>query len=105
VGPDHVRWRRPSEATIRAILTNPASAGAVVYGRRTSDPPRQAPGRRTPVMVRQPMEEWQCLIQDAYPASISWTQYLAKRARLSDNTPRSMEPTDRGRGVPREGAA
>ena len=51
------------------------------------------------------MEEWQCIIHDAYPAYISWTQYLANRARLSDNTPRSMEPTDRGRGAPREGAA
>src|SRR5215467_11889589 len=105
VGPDNVRWRRPSEATISAILSNPAYAGAFVHGRRTSDPQRQSPGRRTPVMVRRPMEEWQCLIQDAYPAYISWTQSLANRARLSDNTPRSMEPTDRGRGVPREGAA
>src|SRR5262247_289476 len=104
-GPDNVRWRRPSEATMSAILTNPAYAGAFVHGRRTSDPQRQSPGRRTPVMVRRPMAEWQCIIQDAYPAYISWTQYLANRARLSDNTPRYMEPTDRGRGVPREGAA
>jgi len=104
-GPDHVRWCRPSEATICAILTNPAYAGAFVHGRRASDPQRQSPGRRTPVRVRRPMEEWQCIIQDAYPAYISWTQYLANRARLSDNTPRYQEPTDRGRGAPREGAA
>jgi len=56
-------------------------------------------------MVRRPMEEWQCLIQDAYPASISWTQYLANRARLSDNVTRFRESTHEGRGVPREGAA
>lgn len=105
VGPDNVRWRRPSEATMSAILTHPAYAGAFGHGRRTSDPPRYSPGRRTPVMVRRPMEEWQCLIQDAYPAYISWTQSLANRARLSDNPPRYREPTDRGRGVPREGAA
>jgi len=97
-GPDNVRWRRPSEVTISAILTNPAYAGAFVHGRRTSDPLRQSPGRRTPVRVRRPMEEWQCIIHDAYPAYISWTQYLANRARLSDNTPRSMEPTGRGQG-------
>ena len=105
VGPDNIRWRRPSEATIRAILTNPAYAGAFVHGRRTSDPRRQSPGRRTPVMVRRPMAEWQCIIQDAYPAYISWTQYLANQARLRDNTPRYMEPTNRGRGALREGAA
>jgi hypothetical protein len=104
-GPDNIRWRRPSEATMRALLTNPAYAGAFVHGRRTSDPQRQSPGRRTPVMVRRPMAEWQCIIQDAYPAYISWTQYLANQARLSDNTPRDMESTDRGRGAPREGAA
>jgi hypothetical protein len=88
-----------------AILTNPAYAGAFVHGRRTSDLRRQPPGRRTPVMVRRPMEEWQCIIQDAYPAYISWTQSLANQARLSDNAQRYTEPTGRGRGAPREGAA
>src|SRR5262244_2332525 len=105
MGPDHVRWRSPSEEAMCAILTNPAYAGAFVHGRRTSDPQRHTAGRQTPVMVRRPMEEWQCIIQDAYPAYISWTQYLANRARLRDNTPRYKEPTDRGRGAPREGAA
>src|SRR5467141_2659803 len=105
VGPDHVRWRQPSEEAMCAILTNPASAGAFVHGRRTSDPRRQSPGRRTPVMVRRPVEEWQCIIQDAYPAYISWTQYLANRARLSDNVTRFRESTNAGRGAPREGAA
>jgi hypothetical protein len=56
-------------------------------------------------MVRRPMEEWQCIIQDAYPAYISWTQYLANRARLSDNVTRFRESTNEGRGAPREGAA
>jgi hypothetical protein len=105
VGPGDIRWCRPSEATMSAILTNPAYAGAFVHGRRTSDLRRQPPGRRTPVMVRRPMEEWQCIIQDAYPAYISWTQYLANQARLSDNAQRYTEPTGRGRGAPREGAA
>jgi hypothetical protein len=105
VAPGDVRWRRPSEAAISAILTNPAYAGAFVHGRRTSDSRRQPAGRRTPVMVRRPMEEWQCIIQDAYPAYISWTQYLANQARLRDNAQRYTEPTGRGRGAPREGAA
>src|SRR5499425_2650530 len=105
VGPDYVRWRQPSEEAICAILTNPAYAGAFVHGRRTSDPQRQTAGRQTPVMVRRPMEEWQCIIQDAYPAYISWTQYLANQARLSDNVTRFRESTNQGRGAPREGAA
>src|SRR5262249_60163570 len=105
MGPGDVRWRRPSEATMSAILTNPAYAGAFVHGRRTSDLRRPPLGRRTPVMVRRPMEEWQCIIQDAYPAYISWTQYLANQARLSDNAQRYTEPTGRGQGARREGAA
>ena len=105
VGPDHVRWRPPSEEAICAILTNPAYAGAFVHGRRTSDPQRQSPGRRTPAMVRRPMEEWQCIIQEAYPAYISWAQYLTNRARLSDNLTRYLESTGGRRGAPRQGAA
>ena len=74
VGPDHGRWRQPSAEAMGALLTNPAYAGAFVHGRRTSEPRRQSPGRRTPVMGRRPIEEWPCLIQEASPASISWTQ-------------------------------
>jgi DNA invertase Pin-like site-specific DNA recombinase len=68
VSPDDVHWLPPSDGARRAILTNPASAGAFVHGRRTSEPRRHTPGRRTPAMVRRPMEEWQCIIQNAYPA-------------------------------------
>jgi hypothetical protein len=56
-------------------------------------------------MIRRPMEEWPCIMQDASPADLSWTPYLANQARLSDNAQRSTEPTGRGRGAPREGAA
>jgi DNA invertase Pin-like site-specific DNA recombinase len=105
MGPDHVRWCSPSEEAICAILTNPAYAGAFVHGRRTSDPQRQTAGRQTPVMIRRPMEEWQCIIQDAYPAYISWAQYLANRARLRDNATRFRESARGARGAPREGAA
>lgn len=105
IGPDHVRWRQPSEEAICAILNNPAYAGAFVHGRRTNAPQRQFPGRRTPVMVRRPMEEWPCIIQDAYPAYISWPQYLANRARLRDNATHFRESANGARGAPREGAA
>lgn len=100
-----ILWRKPSESAIRAMMTNPAYAGAFVYGRRTSDPTRQQPGRRTPAMARRPMAEWQRIIHDAYPAYISWGQYLANQTRLHDNAQRYTEPGNRGRGAAREGAA
>jgi hypothetical protein len=36
-----VLWKKPSEPAIRDILTNPAYAGAFVYGRRPIDLARQ----------------------------------------------------------------
>src|SRR6266849_9455615 len=57
-----IRWRRPSADIMSSILTNPAYAGAFVYGRRTGDSQRPLSGRHTPATVRRPMEEWQCVI-------------------------------------------
>ncbi len=103
--PGEILWRLPSEAAIGSMLTNPAYAGAFVHGRRTSDPTRHHPERRTPAMVRRPLAEWQCIIYDAYPAYISWEQYLANQARLHDNAQRYTEHGGLGKGAPREGAA
>jgi len=103
--PGDLQWRMPSESIIGSIITNPAYAGAFVYGRRTSDPQRHTPGRRTPATVRRPLEEWQCIIHDAYPAYISWPQFVANQERLGENARRYSEKTGQGRGAPREGAA
>lgn len=98
-------WKKPSESAIREILTNPAYAGAFVYGRRPKDPTRRKPGRASTGVVRKPMEEWQCIIQDRYPAYISWEQYLANQACLRDNLQRYRELSSPGRGAPGRGAA
>lgn len=102
--PGDLCWRTASESIVSSIVTNPAYAGAFVYGRRTRDPQRHVPGRRTPVMVRRPMAEWQCIIHDAYPAYISWAQFLANQERLHDNARHYNEKRGPGRGAPREGA-
>ena len=100
-----IRWRRPSEDIISSIITNPAYAGAFVYGRRTSDSQRPLSGRHSPATVRRPMEEWHCVIQDAYPAYMSWTPYLANQERFRENAQHYRAQMERRRGAPREGAA
>jgi DNA invertase Pin-like site-specific DNA recombinase len=96
-------WRKPAADAIYEILQNPAYAGAFVYGRRPTDPTRRRPGRPTTGVVRKPLAEWTSIHPDAYPAYISWEQYLANRARLADNSRRYAERCSRG--APRQGAA
>lgn len=98
-------WKKPSESAIREILTNPAYAGAFVYGRRPKDPTRRQPGRHSTGVVRKPLEDWLCIIPDRYPAYISWEQYLMNQARLRDNSQRYQQQCGGGRGAPGRGPA
>jgi DNA invertase Pin-like site-specific DNA recombinase len=94
-----VVWQRASYAGIHLILSNPAYAGAFAFGRRQQAAGR-VPGELTP-RTRMPVEEWQVLVQDVYPAYITWEHYVQNRERLRQNqgqfTPRP--------GVPRQGIA
>src|SRR3954462_1952389 len=71
-----------------------------VYGRRKQevspgDPPLVAERRR-------PMEEWDIVVPDTYPAYIGYDQYLVNRRHLRDNL---YNFAAKGRGAPREGRA
>ena len=92
-------WKRASYAAIDLVLTNPAYAGAFAFGRRKQTA-RRVPGEVTG-RLRQPMEEWEVLIPDVYPAYITWEHYLTNRARLRQNLGRFTESS----GVPHQGEA
>jgi DNA invertase Pin-like site-specific DNA recombinase len=94
------RWQPPSEAAIYAILHNPAYAGAFVYGRRRRDP--TAPPGPAARRLHQPLAEWTTIQPDAYPAYLSWDQYMANQERLADNASRYAA---RRRGAARAGPA
>ena len=98
-------WKKPSDSAIREIINNPAYAGAFVHGRRPTDPTRKQPGRPSTGVVRKPMDEWRYIIQDVYPAYISWEQYLSNQARMKDNAIDYADRLGGGRGAPRKGAA
>jgi DNA invertase Pin-like site-specific DNA recombinase len=92
-------WKRPSDAALYDVLRNPAYAGAFVYGRHGRHP-QWRPGQPER-LTRRPMEAW-IIQRDAYPAYVSWEQYLANQARLANNASRFAQ---RSQGAPRSGAA
>jgi DNA invertase Pin-like site-specific DNA recombinase len=93
-------WKKPSDAALYDMLRNPAYAGAFVYGRFAPHPDRR-PGQRAR-RVRRRLEDWPVIRHDAYPAFITWAEFVANQARLSDNASRF---THRTRGAVRQGTA
>ncbi len=93
-------WKPPSGHAIYEILHNPAYAGAFVYGRHRRHPDSR-PGQHAP-RVNCPQEEWVAIRRDAYPAYLSWEDFVANQARLRDNGNRYRERT---RGAARNGRA
>ena len=92
-------WKMPTEWAVYAIVGNPAYAGAFVFGRHGPAPDRR-PGQDR--RVHRPFGAWTQVHQDVYPAYISWEEFVANQARLSDNASRFAQ---RARGAPRDGHA
>ena len=92
-------WKRPTDAALYDLLKNPAYAGAFVYGRHGRHP-EWRPGQPERVTHR-PMEAW-LIRRDAYPAYLSWDQFVANQVRLANNASRFAQ---RSQGAPRAGAA
>lgn len=98
-------WRSPSAAMIRAIIRNPAYAGAFAFGRRQVDPARRRPDRPHAGMRHAPIEDWIHVQQDVYPAYITWEQYLANQQRLRQNATWFDQARRGAQGAVREGVA
>jgi DNA invertase Pin-like site-specific DNA recombinase len=100
---NQILWKDASESAVTDTLRNPAYAGAFAYGRRQADPTSSQPGRPATGRARQPMEKWLHLQQDAYPAYISWDQYLANQEQIRQNGLRFQEKRQMAQGIEREG--
>src|SRR3954465_12668022 len=98
VGDRRVRWARASYGAVHDLLTNPAYAGAFVFGRTRTDKRVDAAGRVITSVRLLPREQWAVLIPDHHPGFISWTQYEANTARLRINW---RAPRGHGGGPPR----
>lgn len=100
--PHEVVWQRARSSQILAILKNPAYAGTYVYGKQKKDPARRKVGHPSSGIVHLPIDEWPIVIQDVYPAYISWETFLDNQTQLTANQARyhANQP-----GVPRWGQA
>jgi hypothetical protein len=93
-------WAKPTYQAIHLILTNPAYAGAYVYGRRRQEGSVAGGGLPGP-RRRFAVEEAEVLLRDHHPAYISWGRYRSNRAILRDNS-RQFTPSP---GAPLKGLA
>ena len=101
VGERRIRWARASYAAVHDFLTNPAYAGAFVFGRTRQQRQLDAQGRLRRRTVELPLEEWSVCLPEHHPGYVPWEEYLATRERLRAN----VRPRGEGGGAAREGQA
>jgi excisionase family DNA binding protein len=101
VGERRVRWARASYAAVHDFLTNPAYAGAFVFGRTRQQKRLDADGGIKRETLELPLEEWSVCLPEHHPGYVSWDEYLATRERLRAN----VRPRGEGGGAAREGQA
>jgi len=80
-----LEWHRPSRTTWQNLVHHPISAGAYRWGHRLIDPRKQQPGRPQTGRTLIPAESCEVLIQDRFPASISWERFAGMQQRWADN--------------------
>jgi excisionase family DNA binding protein len=101
VGQQRIRWARASYGAVHDFLTNPAYAGAFVFGRTRQQKSLGPDGRVRAKTIELPPEEWSVCLPEHHPGYVSWPDYLATRERLRAN----VRPRGEGGGAAREGAA
>jgi DNA invertase Pin-like site-specific DNA recombinase len=101
VGQRKIRWARPSYGAVHDFLTNPAYAGAFVFGRKRREKTVDREGQVRVRDVEVALEDWSVCLPDHHPGYVSWDDFLQTRQRLRAN----VRPRGEGGGAAREGAA
>ncbi len=101
VGERRIRWARASYGAVHDFLTNPAYAGAFVFGRTRQSKALDESGEVQVRVAELPIEQWSVCIPGHHPGYVGWDEYLETRERLRAN----VRPRGEGGGAAREGAA
>ena len=101
VGSRRVRWAAATYGSVHAFLTNPAYAGAFVFGRTSQKKQLDPTGMIRRRTIDLPIEQWSVCLPEHHPGYVSWDEYLATRERLRTN----VRPKGQGGGAAREGVA
>lgn len=81
-----LEWRRPNRVTLLNLLHHPIYAGAYRWGHREIDPRKKIPGRPSTGRTFNSHEECRVLIQDRFPAYITWEEFEKNQEKLAANS-------------------
>jgi excisionase family DNA binding protein len=101
-GSRRVTWAEASYPAVHDFLTNPAYAGAFVFGRTRTEKRVDACGKVASRERLLPQEEWEVLITGHHPGYLGWEAWQDIQARLRANF---KAPRGDGGGAARKGAA
>jgi DNA invertase Pin-like site-specific DNA recombinase len=101
-GAKRIGWAPATYPAIHDFLTNPAYAGAFVFGRTRTDKRVDATGRLVARTRMLPRDQWQVLIPDHHPGFITWERFEQIQDQLRANW---RPPRGQGGGAVREGTA
>lgn len=92
-----IRWGRLTHNRVLGLLSNPAYAGAYVFGRYHSERIVDPDGTIRTRTIERPRSEWAVIIQDHHPAYIRWETFLTNEQRLAaNNTQKGARPAREG---------
>ncbi|MGW1077534.1 recombinase family protein [Streptomyces sp. NPDC002537] len=92
-----LRWGKLTHGRVMGVLTNPAYAGAYVYGRHRTQRTVRPDGTVHTTNPRVPRADWRIVITGHHDGYITWQQFLDNEAKLAANC------THQGARPPREG--
>ena len=101
-GARRVTWAEASYPAVHDFLTNPAYAGAYVFGRTRTEKRVDCSGKVISTSRVLPQQEWEVLITGHHPGYVGWDTWQDIQARLRANF---KLPRGDGGGAARQGAA